>query len=254
MRNVFRHPSAPVAVCAMTAILVFATDRAAFGSLIDVQFASDGQFPGYVWATGQPYTGAAIVGSAGDYWNPVLISFAEDETQQVPLLDSAQATTPAQLLVTHAGGWSDDNQAPVQPFANTPVAALMRQYAFSHTTGLFQVTNLTPGTYDLYLYSAGDHDGQTRVTDITVNGIQGSVGPNNSADSLVEGVNYLHFQPVVADDGLLTIFFNGTVADLTGTQGDINGFQLSYAPEPSAVCLLGLLPVAGLLKRRRARV
>ena len=119
-------------------------------------------------------------------------------------------------------------------YPNTTYAALMASMLVSHTAGVtdtISLSGLAPGgTYNLYVYSAGDLNltsgaisGQ-RISTFTVNGVTQTSIWQAGVATLVEGADYLEFTNVVANSsGNLVIDFGNSA---NGDETDFNGFQL----------------------------
>jgi hypothetical protein len=218
---------------------------AANGALINVQFGSS-----------TAYTGAAVIGAGGDFWNNI-----GSNGGPFALNDSTNTLVSGVTLTTSSDGIGDVGDAnPGAPF-NTPnpYANLFRAYTADAPGGVSGITltlnGLAAGTYDLYIYSATNLAGgfQNRAVSVSATTSIGTVGPqtigpNSGATTLSLGANYQHLQPVVGVTGVLTI--NGALSNL---EGDINGFQLVPVPEPSGLALISIAAVGFVAKLRRRR-
>jgi len=91
----------------------------------------------------------------------------------------------------------------------------------SGRTGTLTLSNLTAGTYDLYLYGQNS-SAQTRSSTFTANGLSAVCGPNSSVNVLASPTNYVHLVPTVTSNGVLTITLTGAA---TG-DAQLNGLQL----------------------------
>jgi PKD repeat protein len=185
-------------------------------------------------------TGAAVIGTDGDVWNP--ISNTTGGTSPAGL---ARGTNIALLDVVSVGtavtmdyvgdyifnGAAFGNSNPFKD-AGAPYANLMTGYMGSVSQGSVPDTNtvtlhhLTPGSYDLYLFSNGRTDGQGRITVFSANGQTAVCGPNSGNYTLIAGANYVHLIPTVTTNGVLNISAIGTTDN---GQGLWNGIQV-YGP------------------------
>jgi hypothetical protein len=190
-------------------------------------------------------TGAAILGTAGDYWTEYTLANGTALT----LFTSVPGYNDSgyDLIAAGWGGTYGGTSYGVAGFA-----PLTGDY-FYDTDGsaTITVTGLTIGdAYDWVLYT--NQGGVNRPLSITVGGT--TLTTNGAVDKtvLLEGVNYLRFTGTVTDSNLVASF-----AFAPGNAGemDFNGFQLqtTAVPEPSSLAVLmggiGTL----LLVRRRAR-
>jgi hypothetical protein len=183
-------------------------------------------------------TGGAVIGNDGDVWNTIsnptggTAPAGLAHAAGIALADASNVVTTVTLdyvgdYVFNGAAWGNSN-----PFieAGSPVASLMTGYMGSVSTGGNADTNtvtlhhLKPGTYDLYLYSSGRNDGQSRLAVFTANGVTAVCGPNSGVNVLTAGTNYVHLTPSVGADGLLNISYYGT-AD--AGQSQMNGLQLN---------------------------
>ncbi|HEX4795176.1 MAG TPA: hypothetical protein VH370_15380 [Humisphaera sp.] len=242
-------------VVAVTAVLISARAHAA---IIDVQCATNTT----PFITQPVFTGPAVVGASGDFWNVVAGSDTGTPGSffGVPLKDSAGNATPVTMNFFYTGFWGKTSGSPPWAFEGTPYASLMDQYAFGYASGVVHMllSNLAPGPYDFYLYSSPSPDATARVTNFTVTTnsqtLTGTTGPNTTPSTFQEGVNYVHFQPLIGSDGQLRVTLDpGADEHLQGitSQGNLNGFQLVQAPEPDAsIIVLATIAIGMLLARR----
>jgi hypothetical protein len=201
--------------------------------LLDVQFGG----------TGPAYTGAAVDGTAGDYWNYLT------EPGNISLDDTAG--DPTGIVLT------DSDSSFTSPFgggfSSTPFAALMAGYLFNTFGNTMTITGLEPdATFNLYIYTQGDVASDGRAIEVNANGVIGDTAATDAtASTFILGQNYLNLAVTADGSGDLTISY----ATLSG-ESDINGFQLdqtgSDTPEPATFALLvvGLAVVAGRKLRR----
>jgi hypothetical protein len=207
-------------------LAILAAPTGNFGVNLDVQFIGTSRGTGF----GATQVGPAVIGNGGDYWNPV--------SNPNPVLPStapiagsgqilADATGIGTTLTLDYTGSADLNSGTGNPFAGSgsPAEYLMQAAltAENNSTATVTLHGILPGTYDLYLYSSADNNGQSNVSQFTANGITATAGPNSANNVLTAGVNYVHLTPVVTGSGLLNISLVGS-----GTaQAQLNGFQLS---------------------------
>jgi hypothetical protein len=211
-------------------------------ALIDVRFGTP---------TIGGYSGAAVIGTAGDTWNLITANGLSDE-----LVDSTNVGTGVTLNLTSLGvGNLAGNEG---PFDDTPYENLFNGITAANTATVGAPTaitvvlnNLAPGTYDLYVLSAPNHPVEaSRALTVSANGTTPvTIGPNAGATTLLEGINWRHLQPVVGVNGILTI--SGTLGG--GDEGNLNGFQLVPVPEPSGLALISIAALGSVAKLRRRR-
>ena len=214
-------------------------------------------------------TGAAEVGSPGDYWNGVTSSNLAytgfpnggHTTNAIPLLLSDGVTSsgvsmtlssPGGTYNANATAWGNHstfsyvslaaalagvNPAP-WPTPLTPYSALMQTCYVCQQNGSATVTltGLTVGQgYDVYVYTATDQNvAGGRRGQFTVNGNAQNYVWDGVTTNLVSGVSYLKFKGVAPDaTGTLVIRFGGSAGET-----DLDGFQLQVAaggPSPSQI-------------------
>ncbi len=217
----------------------------------------DGQFT----LTSQQYSGPAIVGSDGDYWNYFDQNYVN--FGPVALLDSSGSATAVTLA---ASGWDPHYQAnisaPPNGFYGGPYQWLMYGTAAVGfgTSASLTFGGLDPNTqYDFYLYSDWDYNfALDREADVNANGTLSHIGPGDPiASTFIQGQNYIQMTPTTDAFGALTVtIFN------VASQEDITGFQLASAgtplnpieqttPEPSSALLLGSVLLVGMGVWRR---
>jgi hypothetical protein len=220
------------------------------------------------------YSGAAVLGSPGDWWNGVVVSRGVDFPSD--LADRSGAWTGVWLInglihdVSPFDGWNLSWPSGPEAgfFVGTPLAPLMNDYAYVryapdvHPSPLPTITLFgldATLSYELILYSAANLDG--RGTIFSVAG-QSEEVVATAGTSFVEGQNYASFIVSPTEGpagGELTI-----AMDFSGTDPEfnLNGLQLrevppAPAPEPATAGLLGLglgLGLAGISYRRRKRL
>jgi hypothetical protein len=223
------------------AMLLFST--VAHATLVDVQFMSPGGGP--QGTAGTQFSGAALIGSAGDQWNVIDSAFGSSS-----LIASAGSTSAISLSysATVVYGLASFQEK----FLGTPYANLMQSFLVSHNGEApmtLTFSGLSPGeAYALYVYgqSASTSYGET----VTVNGATQTALQTN-APSFVENDNYLLFRGVANASG------NITISDVTASgelEADLNGLQLDLVPEPASFMLFGVGIVVLSLVCRRHKV
>jgi PEP-CTERM motif len=214
------------------------------------------------------YSGAGVLGAAGDFWNGTTASGPPVNVTNVPLLNSAGAATSVQLSYSSPDSLFDVGSDSI--FQGTQYEALLRDYLFADNSntgrgaGTVLFTGLTPGdTYRLILYSVANVASRTTV--FTVGGATQDVVPTLSP-ILTLGVNFADFTTTADALGQLSITL--TAGSSTSFQeADLNGIQLqditpppsATVPEPSSLVLLtiGGMALAGwrrIRKRSTAQV
>jgi beta-glucanase (GH16 family) len=227
--------------------------------LLDVNFIDDSVNAAYSGGNApapSAMSGAAVIGSPGDMWNG-LGGFAYSAYPNGATFTSGTlvyangAASGVKLSLTATNGTYDANAVGFNnysPFSwasftdeqgnigypNTPWAVLMASMLVSHTAGVTDTVSLSGlvpgGTYNLYVYSAGDLNlasgavpGQRRST-FTVNGVTQTSVWQAGVTTLVNGTDYLEFTNVVANGiGNLVINYGNSA---NGDETDFNGFQL----------------------------
>ncbi len=226
-----RFRSLFVLVFLLTGSLYAPGAQAAFSGLLNIDFGETS--PTFNAIPSITYSGAALIGSAGDVWNgpQTLFAFSGHQSASgIALLDSTGAATAVTLGYDVTGGYNSG--AGTSPFDATTLAPLMRDYLYDRTDtaapGSVTLSGLTAnGAYDLYLYSAADGPKETLFTVNGVNKVASTLGSNPS--TLTEGVNYVKYSGSADASGDLTIIFS---ANGTSFDGVFSGLQLAAAPSP----------------------
>ena len=194
------------------------------------------------------YSGAAILGNAGDTWNAAVSTSAL----------TLQSTTSGAPTITFTNNSITKTYYDTGGTTSNPTL-LMQDYLYNDasTTGSLTLSNLTPGAaFSLVLYGSGDAVGQGDTLSLT-----GGIGGNTASTLTTSGTDrditrgigdaYNTFTGTVGAGGTLTV----TVATNGTTEYSIlNGLQLqeTVVPEPATwVGGLGLLGAAGLTLRQR---
>jgi len=266
---------------ASMAMLAFAVSTVQ-AQLIDVNFIDDSintDYGGGNSPAPAAMSGAAVVGSAGDIWNGLSgfnYSSYPTGTTGGPynLLYANGTTSGATLSLTASSGTYDANSVNwgnYSPFswnsladeqANTgypatPYANLFASMIVSHTAGVVDTVTLSglapDGSYNLYVYSAGDLNlasGATpgqRTSTFSVNGITQTCVWTSGVSTLVNGVDYLEFNAVADGSGMLVINYGNSA---NGDETDFNGLQLQSVPEPGTFAMIGAAMTFFLVGRR----
>jgi hypothetical protein len=226
-------------------------------NLIDVQYfgstnSPDGT-PGQ--GTGTNYSGAAILGSAGDTWNPEQIGYyfrsPSPFFNNVPLVNSANVASGLTLSLAYYGGNPIQGQewtgTPTDPATTNLMASSIYIFSVSgagnpnftttHTIG--GLSGFAGDTANLVVY-AGAPSAQTEQIALT----NGATGGNSSSNltttsasrmlSAGAGVAYVEFTNVTLTGGNLVFTVGNSTAPNYSNAGYVNGFQLQIlVPDPS---------------------
>ncbi len=183
------------------------------------------------------YTGAAVVGNAGDVWNRM----GNSGGTGVALVSPTGASTSVKITWM-SQIWDGSGSG----FLGGPYANLMRSYLATYSSGSLALSGLAPDTdYALYLYSQGDFAATGRKTGFTVNGLSDvTTAAQANASTFINDQNYLVMNVVSDSFGVLNIAYNTVTSE-----ADLNGLQLVSVPEPATMSLLALGGIA-LIRRR----
>lgn len=187
-------------------------------------------------------SGAAVIGSAGDFWNNAFRTAGGSGGVSATGLLLTDGTTNSGV------GFSISNGAGNGSIYSTANPDVFEGDIFITTaTPFITISGLAGATIDLYIYAAsGSATGQGSTFTF------GSTALSTTDTAGVEtgytnGVNYVKFSGLVADS---SGNISGTWMRRVATYGVINGFQIMVVPEPSTV-LLGALGLLALMRRRR---
>jgi len=227
----------------LACLLLFSPGRARASSIVDVAFTAGGTHP----------TGAAVIGSSGDYWNVSPGAFATNLA-----LDNTGDTSAGFTLnesATNGGSYNDGS-------SSLPNSNLTNGYLYGSNTNpiTMTLTGLNAGEqYDLLVYTAGDPGaGNGRPEAITVDSLTTlDATANGGGSSWNQGVNYVEFVGI-AGSSTLTI----SAATTNNTQPQVNGFQLEdvgpappSSPEPGSIVSMATgVALIGTFALRRKRV
>ncbi len=234
------------------------TPSRADAALIDLQF-QNAFYPGPPAAV--PYTGAAVLGAAGDIWNQINNTSCPGACSMtnVPLVDTQGNATSGLLSFSNAVFAS--MRAIGGVFTGTPYQALMSDSIYSNPgyappPAVISIAGLVAGeTYDVVLYSAATNRTSTPEfkTQFTIDGTTQVLTSGNST-TFVAGENYADFAAVVADPtGTITINMAGLTAGYGAPLGYLNAIQIEGGPipEPGSLGILGLASAWLALRRGR---
>jgi hypothetical protein len=251
-----KMPSIPARGLAAVALALAAlvTSAGAQAGLVNIDF-NEG-------TAGPTYSGAAVVGSAGDVWNGISAGTLGTGTSgnNLSLIDAGGANSGVTLSFTQTSGAFNTGSGCLMSAAST--AALMCDYLYvASTAPAVKVTfaGLTPGSlFDLILYSMANDPG--RVTDFTLDSTTQSVTAA-AGNNLVQGTNYARFSGTVGAGGELAFTTAaGQRQDIGLAEGNLDGIQLTQTPaqvpEPAsaALVLVALAAAVGVRRRQRQQV
>ena len=167
--------------------------------LYDIQFSS-----------GTQQTGAAVIGSSGDYWN--LMNSASGSAS---LQDSENNSSSVSIT------WSANG---IYNFSSTfggGDAALMGGYIYASSSHGISFSGLPANqSYTLYIYSQSDGSG--RELSVTVNGTTYITAPSAFPTCFIAGQNYLTISGLTDGGGNISFTY-----DSAAGEADLNGIQLS---------------------------
>jgi len=220
----------------------------ASAGLINIDFKSAANTPSY--------TGAGVIGSAGQVWNSYVAGSGWVDNNRFvlsTLSDSTGATVAGGSFKLDHGSRGVGDHASVVPTLSTRpgqgYASFNELFDLSVANRNLKhiVTGMVAGNaYDVVLYH-GYKQG-TQAPQYTVNGVTAAFSTANySPSSMVAGRDYVTLNNVIADG-------SGRIIITTGSGWDSNSgitaiqIQGDLVPAPGAAALVGL---AGLMTRRR---
>lgn len=232
------------------ALVVLALSLGAFssksmGSLINVDFVRDSGTP--------VYTGAGILGSAGQTWNRSTVGQGWLSNGMMAingLVDSTGTSVAgASFSVNHTNNTVGDHNSRATFFSPNGAAAsyapLFDRYA-SHNLIRFRFDGLGAGSLHTVVLYQGY--GVQNSPSYSVNGVVRGFTYSAATAALVAGRDYLVFENIAADaNGRISITAVGGYDSDSG----ISAIQIeSVVPAPGALALLGLAGVTGVRRRR----
>ncbi|MDA8378237.1 MAG: PEP-CTERM sorting domain-containing protein [Planctomycetia bacterium] len=218
-------------------------------STVDIQFLGAPTLSAAKSYNGQQgaYTGDAV---ASPTWN--VLGWGSGTYSN--LLASNDATTNVGVSYNSSGPYDD---------STTPSNGLLTGYIYAsnNTTNTVTLTGLTAsGNYQLYLYGQdGGFSAAGADYSITTGSGSPAVGSNaqtlnslnitGNTGTFQENANYVIFNVTADAAGTLVINYTAPTGG-GGSEGDINGLQITTVPEPSSLGLI-LLGCMGLMIGRK---
>jgi hypothetical protein len=202
------------------------------------------------------YSGAAVLGNAGDVWNGISGNAIDMGVRNsLALVNASGAASGVTLSFAGQTGFFD--VTPISAiFQGSPYAALMDQYIYGFPPGVIgSFANLIGGDeYRLIFYSAANDT--SRVSNVTVGSSTQTVQDSSAGATFVLGQTYADFTTTPDASGKISF----SVFSVKGRlEGDLNGIQLEdlgpaplATPEPSSLTLLAL-GTFGLIAVRRSQ-
>ncbi|MCA9200961.1 MAG: PEP-CTERM sorting domain-containing protein [Planctomycetales bacterium] len=233
----------------MVRTLIVAVTLLALSTDVQADLIVSVDFNEIIFGPTTAYSGAAVLGAAGDTWKGVGKAF--NDTSPVlnhPLVDSTGATTSLTLSAPSLA-FFDVGTNTTGPLYSGSAYELMRDYVYAPASApqTLTVSGLTAGAdYRLVVYSSTNVAG--RETNFTVNGVTKTVSPI-ATSNLIEFVNYADFTTAADGSGQLSFTFTGN-----GSESALNGFQIqsvAAVPEPSSLVMFSLFGLCGAGLRRR---
>ena len=169
-------------------------------------------------------TGAAAVGTTGDFWNQV----TNANTTNQALSDVLNATSGATLTVINASGLGGYGGYVNSPSNIIPLFSNILYDTNNSTPITLTFNGVSAGVYDLYVYSGGDGTSNRVSTATIVGGASATVGPDNPppAKTLASPANYVELPVTVTGSGSFQMTFIST------SEADLDGLQLVNVGSP----------------------
>ena len=210
----------------------------AAADLFNLQFNAPGQ--------GNQQTGAAVVGTSGDYWNNLQSLGSGLQT----LWDASSSLNSVTFSWNSDGAY--DTWA--SGFTNTPYSNLMSGYLYAYSTNSYDLTFSglqANSAFSAYIYSQGDDhpNRQLSVTDLVSSNNYTTLICNPTLSTFVAGQNYLLINGTTDANGQVKFRYNKA----SSSEANINGIQLQAlaVPEPSTYALLCIsLGVVGYARKK----
>ncbi len=174
--------------------------------------------------TTQTYTGAAVIGTAGDTWN----SFFTGTASNQPLVDNAGQSLPVSVSWNSVTAWHSLSRNGFCTPTPTGFCPLMNGYIAQNggTVANVNFSGLPANTsWDMLLYNQIDSGGLRRIS-VTINGTTTAFTTTDVAgtdSTFIQGKNYLVVTANTDNSGNFNIAYRGIGAD---NEADINGIQL----------------------------
>jgi len=227
-----------VSAIAATLLLANATTACAGSNLVDVQFSN---------YYGAQQTGAAVQGTAGDYWNDFIGSGTGSGALLTTSGDASGINLSFSSALVYSSAWN------YTQFTFTPYDHLMNGYLVGNASTDINLTftGLTANQlYGFWIYTQGDDNSAGRQISLTTDGGASAVATQTNTNSLTLGDNYVYIVSRANAFGAIDIVGH----DLNG-EANVNGVQLMTVPEPATLPLLaaGLVFVAAVARRKRSR-
>ncbi|MFK7894688.1 MAG: PEP-CTERM sorting domain-containing protein [Myxococcota bacterium] len=211
----------------VVALLFFALEAGAQGLVVNVDIGPNGD---------APYVGQGALSDSGIFWNATGGSGTEVLRDSLDTVD-----TPIRVAVSGGFNFRDDTGVPNALLQDYSVVSVFNNTVYE---GNFTISGLQPDTsYLLYVYSAGNGDGQAGVIEIETNGALGATSGRRPASfagdqsDFVEGRNYVVVEVRTDSSPAPTIV--GNFRPFANDAG-INGFQIQELAGPLAARVQGI--------------